>query len=346
MQTQLHDIKLRTFDSPEQWQNELDSYQASIFLYPDWIESLKTDFITPVYFDFIQNQSTIGKLSGVIARKKNYRILNCYAGIALLSSENQLSDLYPALYNYAKKNSINRIIIGSYDQQVNHDIQLHKYYTTQRKEYIIQLKKYYCQKVLSTQLKRNLKKASKTTGSVIHKGNKVGKELLFKMLNHTQQKRKSSHRNTFNPLYISATTKDSTNKLLHSTLSDCVVFEHNKIPHCIEFNLKKGTHVYNYLRGADVFAYLHSLPSLTLVKMLEYYQSKGVETINLGGIPGNTDGDFLARFKLGIGASEVIQYGLTTNFIQYPFKLLNPFLNIGRKLKNVPFIYRLKDLII
>lgn len=338
---------IKTFPNYESWQKNLNEFNISIFILPEWIECFRDNKITPVYFDFLNRNLAIGKLSGIIIKNNlKYSVLQCHSGIALREGYEDFHKLYQLLYNYAKINKINRIIIGSYDQQICHNIIIPRYYITKRTEYIIDLQKQWKISDLSKQLKRNIKKAKKSIGSNFNIHHNIDASYLFKILTETQNQRKLYKRDTFNPLYISPTSKDSTTKIMKSKLAEFYVYKKENAPYCIEFNLIYNKKAYNYLRGADRNAYRNSLPSLLSVKMIQQYKDKGFKSINLGGIPNNKDGELLARYKKGLGAKEVFQYGLTTNFIQYPYKLINPLLNIGRKLKHIPFLYQLKERIL
>lgn len=334
------DIVIKYFSNPDKWRNNLHEHKASIFLHPDWIESVRTENLHAVYFDFQQGNNVLAKLSGIIAIGKFGKVLHCYAGIALKDNTIDIESLYELLHDYAKKQNVNRIIIGSYDQRARLQIKHPKFFITKRSEFIIKLNE---TPQFSKQIKRNIKKALIVECDITNDTNNTKPLLLFNLLDKTQEERQKRGKPSFSPFYLQYSSYESTSKLLESDIAQYFICREKQQICCLEFNLIVENRLYNYLRGADGFAYKNGIPSLMAKNMIDWAIKKNISEINLGGRPSTNDGEALARFKKGLGAKEVIQYGLTTNFILFPYTLLNPLLNIIRRLKDVPFIYKLKD---
>ncbi|MBS2099093.1 hypothetical protein [Carboxylicivirga linearis] len=333
-------MNIKSYNTYKEWNVNFDEFNSSIFLHPDWIESLTSDTIHPIYFDFIDNDKTIGKLSGITNKNRFGKILYCFAGIGVNDIQHNLNRMYASLYHFCQKNLFNRIIISSYDQKTNHKLKVKWFYRTERREFIIPLRETLN---YSNQIKRNVKKCQKHNPKFLRLKNYNNTSELFELINHTHRYRLKKQKTDYNPYYLPYLTKDSIKKLLKSRIIDVFITEYNGNTNCIELNLRHHNGVFNLLRGADKSAYHRGFPSGINQYMIQHYKKMNIDTINLGGIPTGIDGLSLARFKKGLGAKEVIQNGFTTNFIQFPYTLLNPILNLGRKLKGIPFIYRLKD---
>jgi lipid II:glycine glycyltransferase (peptidoglycan interpeptide bridge formation enzyme) len=162
-------------------------------------------------------------------------------------------------------------------------------------------------------------------------------------LEETRHYRTKNKKNDYDTLPLPFLTYETLNKLLQSK---------NSIPYSIRTGDKTigfllvfgtppvaealliGTDKDYYNKGTSPFVYDFAFKDL---------KEKNYTIVNLGGIPEGKDGEMLARFKKSLGAQEVTVHGATTNFLTYPYKLLNPLLNIGRKLpKNNPAVTFLK----
>lgn len=113
----------------------------------------------------------------------------------------------------------------------------------------------------------------------------------------------------------------------------------------MEFNIEVGSNVYMLLKGTDDYGYKNGLSSHLSHYLTQKYIKEGKSVYNQGGRPQGKDGDGLSIFKKSMGAREVTVYGATTNYITYPYKLLNPILNLGRLLPDVQLVKYLKRLI-
>jgi len=58
----------------------------------------------------------------------------------------------------------------------------------------------------------------------------------------------------------------------------------------------------------------------------------GFESYNLGGVPDNAAKSGLIFFKTSLGAKKFSCTGGSTNYLNFPYKCLNPLLNMGRRI--------------
>ncbi len=52
-------ITITEVTNKETWQKDLDTYKHSVFITPQWIESLKTNTCLPLYLDFYDNTNNM-----------------------------------------------------------------------------------------------------------------------------------------------------------------------------------------------------------------------------------------------------------------------------------------------
>lgn len=328
-------MKIETINTANNWIKNLKDFNHSIFIRPEWLESLSANNYTPIYLDFYSDSNLIGKLAGLIINKGNIRgkQLYFYAGPAIINPDTSLlNKCNCALHSFAKKEHYSRIIIGSYDQAHSLKIKNPNFFSTVRKEYVIDLNS---DIKFKSRFKRNTKKASKFIDLTEINRRKMPYEMVIALLSRTLEYRQNKKRKAYDPFYLPYWSPNSLEKLLNSDLTDFFVIHKNDTTHCFEINLKSGKRVFNLLRAADDAAYTNGLPSYIGKRMIEEYTSNHFNSLNLGGIPSGSDGTNLAVYKKSMGAKEITVYGATTNYITYPYKLLNPILNLGRLLPDI-----------
>jgi lipid II:glycine glycyltransferase (peptidoglycan interpeptide bridge formation enzyme) len=140
-------------------------------------------------------------------------------------------------------------------------------------------------------------------------------------------------------------SRKSLEKLINKGIAKIFTIQSGEVIHSIEMTLEYNNQAYMLLKATDNFGYKKGLSTLLNVKVIDAYKKKGFSYYNLGGRPPEKDGDGLALYKTRLGGKPCQTYGATTNFIQYPQKMLNPLLNIGRALPENGITNYLKKMI-
>lgn len=317
------------------WRVGLSQYNYSLFLSPEWIESVADSSHQPIYLDFINEDKVVAKLSGLICVESWLKgsQLYFYAAPAFLQSTLHLFDAcYQALRQWAIEKRFTRVIIASYDQQTVQQCGAKGYFLNFRYEYIIDFKENGGPAKFATGFKKNYKKAQKL-GASFFMDNKNGTlDRLLTLLGVTKDLRTNKYGCSYNPFYLKNMSAESLHKLVVSGAGKlyCACLD-NKV--CsVQFNIECDNKSYGLLMGSDDSAYKNGLPSFVDFNLIEQYQTLGFNYYNPGGGPVDEGGSGIEQYKKAMGAQKYIFTGATTNFLVYPQKLLNPLLYLGRKL--------------
>jgi len=330
--------------SKEQWISSLKNFNSSLFIHPDWLESLTDEKHAAFYIDLEQNQKIVGKISGISIAKPNLHTKEyyCFCSPALIE-ENQilLNSCLEELLQFARKNKISRLLIGSYDHNYSLPIKLKHFYSTQRDEFNVNVLTHTSQRY-SKRFKNNLKKTKKFNCEYLSVDNTYLPQLIS-LLSSSKSERINKKRKDYNPMFMPYLNEKSLQTLVNKDMASFKVVKVENEVHCIGLCLSNNISSSLLFLGISPFGYKNGLSAFLFHSIISELKEKNIEKLNLGGIPEGTDGNNLSIFKLSMGAQQETFYGATTNYLTFPLKLLNPLLIIGRKLKGIPFIYRLKD---
>ena len=222
--------------------------------------------------------------------------------------------------------------MGSYDNKHSLKYTGKRYFFTERTEYIVSLSKGLENINTSKRFRRNVKKGEKINPQITDSSEIDKTSILLDLLSSTKKVRINKYDISYNPFYLTNLNENTLKKLLASGLAHLRYTTTNDSVDCMEFNLEKASSVYMLLKGTNENGYKNGLSSYLSYNLTKSYVKKGYSFYNQGGRPFGSDGDGLTVYKKSMGAEEITVYGATTNFLTYPHKLLNPILNIGRKL--------------
>ncbi|MDG5800147.1 GNAT family N-acetyltransferase [Marinilabiliaceae bacterium ANBcel2] len=321
--------------SAQSWNNSLSQFNYSIFISYDWLLSVADKNNRPLFLNIYKNGIIVGKIGGLLSGRNllNQKVFYAYASPAL--KEERLENLnycMNALYDYARNNKINRIIIGSYDQQNNLSCTLPKFFITKRTEYIIKK----CGKGVNRKkgFIKNIKKAQKHDASISSSKSLKYLETLYKLLDSTRHVRNKKYKSDYTPFFMPKMSSTTIENILKSDIAFFLTAKTklSQSPDSIQLNIKKEKRVYALLMGATPNAYKTGLSSFIDNKIIEKVESGELKYYNTGGVPTSKSGDGLAKYKRLMGGEPLNAYGATTNFILFPLKLFNPLLNLLRKL--------------
>jgi hypothetical protein len=327
-----NNIKLKVYNESEEWSNNLHEYNHSIFHCSEWINAACLGGnLTPVFIDFITNKEIIGKTSGIITNSRyTGRQLYFYSGPALKEEDYDLYlSLTKVLLTYSKDNKFSRLIIGSYGAFYSPEITDTYFHSFRRKEYVVSLdfnpvKKY------SRNFRRKIKKAELLSPEVLN--SKTDTDTIKTFLQSTLNYRRNHNREVYNPLALPYLDYDVIESLLNSSFAKTYSIETNNKYGGFLMTLEAHPLSSALLTGIDDKLYEHGISAFLYDFVYDLLYNKEFKQVNLGGTPEGEEGKSLAQFKKSMGAEELTVYGATTNFLIYPYKLLNPILNIGRKL--------------
>ncbi len=318
-----------------QWKAGISEYNYSLFLSPEWINSVSDSTHQPLFLDFFQGNSLVAKLSGLICKESRLKgtQLYFYAAPAFLPDTLHLFDAcHEVLKQWAIDEKYSRIIIASYDQQTVQQCRIKDFYTNLRYEYIVDFKSDNGLGKFATGFKKNYKKAQKL-GATFYQDNQNGSlDRLLTLMGVTKDLRVNKYGCSYNPFYLKNMSSQSLRKLVESGVGKvycaCV---YDKV--CsVQLNIEDGNQSYGLLMGSDDSAYKSGLPSFVDYNLIEQYKSQGFLYYNPGGGPQDAGGSGIEQYKKAMGAEKFVFAGSTTNFLVYPQKLLNPLLYLGRKL--------------
>jgi hypothetical protein len=219
-----------------------------------------------------------------------------------------------------------------------------KYQQTQ--EYIIDLDNDFRTRRPSRSLKQNLMKAAKA--EVIFKKENSAKllDVLIKLQQITKKVRLNKNRNDYNPFIFDCVNKETLLKLVHSGKAAFHYAIKDDEIHYISLELEHNNKSYGLYNGADAFAYENGIPSWAITQSALKYMEEEKQYLNLGATAYyREDSVHLAKFKEQLGAKPANVCIMKTDFLIFPYNLINPIINLGRKIPYNPITHFLRRLI-
>ncbi|MCL2073416.1 MAG: GNAT family N-acetyltransferase [Marinilabiliaceae bacterium] len=334
--------------SESEWIADLHDFKYSICHHPDWIKAVLDGKNAAIFLNFVKNEKVVGKISGIECCYGSLKgkQLYFYASPALREYEQNLYDAcHVALYKFAKKARCSRIYISSWDQQHELICTAPRYFTADNNQFIVNLESDLKFRRL---FKRNVKRAEINGAQFSQNNSDEVFNKLFELLDKTRERRMSKFGEGYrhNTLHYRYVTKEALKKMVENGLAKMYVVTIENEIHTVLYNLEENNRICALLIGADEKAYQLGLSSFITSNVLILAKEKGFSYYNPLGTTEDEPGKQLGQFKISMGAEKSYIYGATTNFIGFPQKLLNPLLNIGRKItsKN-PFVTILKKII-
>jgi hypothetical protein len=330
-------MQVTAFSHPATWQNDLSSFDYSLFTIPEWIESFGVEDRIPVYFNFEKDGETVGKMAGLILHKDKplKRKLFFHAGPSLkkgISEHNRLRCLQ-VLVSYARQHNMGRICMLSYDFKF--EINTNKYYCVYpRSEYIIPLSasKDDVAGAISSEVKRRFKKAVAEGFSIQEVNTAEMIEELIGLIDTTKNVRLKKGYTAYNPFYIPHFNREVLMKLLiNKALRIFVAFQNNQV-FGIDAILVKDRKAYGLLMGFTENGYRFAMPSFINYYIIMKLKSEGFDYLNMGGVSVDITHQGLQQFKKSLGAVPCVSSVGETNYLSLPYRLLNPMLHAKRLL--------------
>lgn len=332
--------------SAAQWREDLSAFECSLFMTPEWLTAVCPDKSSPLFLNFIIKGEVVGKLAGLWVKRGKLKgdQFFFYAGPTLKAlNQDLLNGCCQALMCFARKNRVQRIVMASYDQPTEMVCEIPGLYINERYEYVVNLRPETGDISFSQNLKRNVKKAKKLNATLVKGEGRQLSQRLVELLNNTLEQRVTKYGKTYNPFYLPYMNETSLERLLDLKAGKfyMVTLEGDDAYHSVLFNLEMGGRAFNLLIGSDDLAYQYGLAALADYELIHLYKEGGLSTYNLGGGTGDAGSAGLERSKQSKGAEKKMVYGVTTNYLCYPHRLVNPMLRLGRSLPRNNHITRL-----
>ena len=327
----------------------LKEFKHSLFITPQWVESMAIDGCKPIYLQFTNaNNKVVGFHAGLIVKGSSLQgtQLYFYAGPAIADNDTNLFEAcLIALRIFAKENGFTKISIRPFDQQLTTACNPRGYRRTNSAEYIYEYNK--DEEIrLSYGFKKNIKKGRKTGAKLLSSQHQRELHTLFSLIDQTHTLRVDKYGNDYNPLGLLNLSKESLTRLLETDLGVLYYVEVDQTIHCIQLCLEDESRNYALLMGSNEFAYQNGLGSFLDFSVEENLKDKGFKYINLGSVPHENDGGAgLIQYKEAMGCKRFNSYGYYTYFLTYPHRLFNPLYKLGNHLPDNRIVSSLKSMV-
>ncbi len=330
-------VNVETEESAQIWMQDLAGFNYSLFILPEFIESLKTGKQRPVYFNFYCDHQLIAKASGlmvdfgIIPAKK----LFFFSGPAI--KDDNLC-WYPAcmkgLINYVKKNNICRIVFRSYDFPLNFNEQIEGLKISKRSEFIIDLRP---EKDIIFQnfRKKVIKNYRKSMAAGYRFRSSQSPEMLdqlFELMEKTRKIRINKGYHPYSLLYFQYLTKESLRRMIKNGIAFLFLAEKNDAVDGITLVIMANKQAFALLIGVSGEGYKNGVPSMLKYALVDYLKDQHFNYLNLGGIPMDSTHSGITFFKLSLGCKEIWKSGFSTNYLTFPYRMMNPLLALGRNM--------------
>lgn len=239
-----------------------------------------------------------------------------------------------SILSYAKQNYYNRLVISSYDNWQNLIEAIPESYLNQREDYVFDLTLPNPHLIHSSRFKKNYKKSLLTHPQVVENSTSEGISNLLHLLKTTHHIRLSKY-SDYDVFYLPHTNEHQLQKLIDNKMGRVYEIRVENQVHGIALNLEANHSVFALFMAYDEFAYKNGLAAYFFYQLIDRYKNEGFTRFNLGGIPKGKENSGIKVFKESIGAQSIRLNGLTTNFLLYPQKILNPILHLVRMMKKL-----------
>lgn len=315
----------------EKWSSHLEAFPYGLFHTPEWVCALSDKRTPTIFLDFMNSEGEVlGKLSGLILPGNRFvgRKLYFFSGLLLKTKDDVLRSVcMEALQRYAKKTGYSRVLMYSFDFHSSGCQCFNGYFCEAMNEFVIDYH-YSGEPVkISSNLKRNAKKAIKagvkihctTSGLVLKK--------LMDLLLATKVERVHKYGRDYNPMYIQNMNEASLLRLLDAGLGVMFYSDFEGEINTVLFALEHGQKLYFLLMGSDNTSYHNGIPALMALHVSDYAREAGKVYYNLGVIPREEAGGAGVRqFKQQQGAFEQLGYCYYSKFLGFPYRFFNPVL--------------------
>jgi lipid II:glycine glycyltransferase (peptidoglycan interpeptide bridge formation enzyme) len=330
-------IEVTEIINSQEWKSDLNKFEFNLFITSEWIESFADNMKKPVYLNFNKGDVVVGKIAGLIIDYKNSndKKLFFFSGPAFQASNKEtIPLLVNELLNYAILKKFRRLIVKSYDYKMTYGKDKNTLKITNRYEYVINLlqSSEEIQNNFNRLLLRKVKLAIRSKAEFIKGDSMKMLDNLISLLEETKKTRLTKGYSKYSYFYMPYLDKIVLKKIISNKITNLYYVKVNDEINCMTMVLTYAKDAYAFLIGSNSNAYGMGIPYYIMYCIIKELKEKQFNYYNLGGIPTDESGKGLILFKKSLGAQEVLTTHCSTNYLTLPHKLLNPLLNIGRKL--------------
>lgn len=326
-------IKIQEISQAD-WELISTQNDMGLFLTQEWINSLAFGDDQIVYLKFVLDEKLVALIAGVLINngRGKGKTLYFYSGPHLpLWSEEIFKACLDILYIYSKEKKYSRLFIKSFDYQAFGELDIDAYYRLPSSEYILKFDGRDFK--LSSNFKRNVKKANKSGAVYYTSKDTLVLDKMLSLIDNTHQKRVGKYGKQYDPMYMANLNRQSLNELLKSGLGVLNCVEIDGEIHTVMFTLEKDKKIYFLLMGSSSESYRNGLPSFLSFNITERAIESGVEYYNMGLVPDKSQGgEGVRRFKESQGALEFKSSSYYTLFLSFPWCMLNPLFRLSKSL--------------
>ncbi|MBN2743668.1 MAG: hypothetical protein JXR39_07210 [Marinilabiliaceae bacterium] len=323
----------------------LKRFNHSLFITPQWVESMAINGCSPIYLQFDMGPQVVGFIIGleVPGGPLQGTQLYFYAGPAIDNNDLLMHEkALMALRAFARKQGYSKISIRPFDQQLSTPCNPKGYRRTNSAEYIYFFPNEDTPPKMSYGFKKNVKKGRKIGAALLASQHHRDLQALFRLIEQTKSKRVNKYGDDYNPLGLLNLGKESLSRLLDTELGLLYLVEVEQDRHCIQLCLEDEQRNYALLMGANEFAYENGLASFLDASVETLLREKKFKYLNLGSVPADNGGAGLIQYKEAMGCRRYDSYGYYTYFLTFPLLLLNPLYKAGHLLPDNGWVKNLK----
>ncbi|GAO28499.1 GNAT family N-acetyltransferase [Geofilum rubicundum] len=310
------------------WSADLEAFPSGLFHCAEWVYALSGKQTPAIFLNFESPEGEVlGKLSGLIlpGNRLMGRKLYFFSSLLLRGRDKQLRSVcMEALQLYARREGFSRVLIYSFDARSSECLSFKGYYCEAMHEFVIDFSKSGGHVKMSSNLKRNAKKAIKA-GVKIHRSTSISVlKRMMDLLLVTKEERRQKYGQDYNPMYIQNMNETSLGRLLDSGIGVMYYSELDGEINTVLFALENPQQLYFLLMGSDRVAYENGIPALVAQHVSHYAREVGKIYYNLGVIPReNSGGAGVRQFKQQQGAIEQMGHCYYSQFLKFPARLFN-----------------------
>jgi hypothetical protein len=343
-------LEIRQNQSYETWSETLNEYNYSLFITHAWVESLTNSTKKPIYLDFFSGDTGIAKIAGFSFDSGLFwqRKLLFYAGPALKSNlpETSADKCIDALLRYAKKYRYSRVVLLSYDYPYS-SINWKMLGLSERSEFIIDLlqEKETINKSISRESKRLITRAIEY-GFVFKES--CSSEMtghLIKLMQETKRIRLSKGYGDYNYFYFPGFNQQSLENLVRKEVIHFYTVEKDSEIYAVQAVMQDNQKAYALFIGVNAEGYRFGVPSFIDYSIISLLRNNHYKYLNFGGVPTQKTHQGLIHFKKSLGAKQQFSSYGSTNFLVFPYTLLNPVVRMIRKIPGNALVDYIKKVV-
>lgn len=315
------------FEFPDEWRLTLEAFDHGLFTTAAWNEAFRKEGRKPVYLDFVSGNRVVAKMAGFLLphRLAVKRKLIFHAGPAPRPGEAEvIPQCLTALAGFARNRRIGRIHIFSYDYRYGYETHpvFHVY---PRMEMSISLGGDLEEITgrMARRIIRNYKHAVKEDLSFSEERTGDPVATIDRLLQDTLKVRTGKGYHRYDPYYIPYFGRDILSSLMQQNCLRIVTAIQGETVHGNYIMLVDGVRAYGLLIGTSETGYSLRVPTYLHYVIVHFLKKEGYRYLNIGGVSPDETHKGLLEFKQSLGAQPVTNSFAETDFLVFPWTLLN-----------------------